>query len=940
MRSRLISNSIMVIAITILCFTILFMISTETNGEYSGEFVSGDSKIAEPGDTITMEASVENTGSQTTNFTLDEIVCPDGWYCEWLSDNPMSIDPHTTEAFSIVFDVSGEHEEAIAGDYSFEVTGEYDTEGGGTEPISGTCYLNITVEEIYEVLVDADDYSDNGDPGDTITFQAEVENTGNVDADEEFKLTIIKGGSPNDAKPWASLEDVDPGDMVTLSMGEKKFVKIVVHIPEFTAENDEAKQGTFGLALKAQSTTHNDVESEKQFEIEVEEFYNIGIWCDFPWKEETLRELKSITISYELTIRNLGNTDDTIEVTVPNDEFSGDMSEWRASIDGQMTSSYSLESLEYDSIYLDLTIDKNTDASNYDLNVRAESQGDTSMYIYTTVHQNLTKANYQVGLESYSSTIPDIYPSDDHEIRYQFGLYNYGDVEDVFTVEVITPLMSGTYRDWQIYFRDRDGNKTQTMRVPEDVNGWPELDKNDRVDIWVYVVVDYYEDSGTYSDIGISATSGSDHQQEETLYFSLDVIRPDIRISDDPDHFFIDPSSDIEVGDTIDINVRVYNDGDMESDSFYVWFYNGEGSSPEEEEGDPIAIEKMINIPADTFYDIVVSWDGIPEGINDIFVYADKPVRNGSRKTWHNDEFSEDGSIIESREWNNHATIHTNLSSVLDLRSDLIPVDVTFSDTAPGSENVTVTVQIRNNGSSSVESGTASVRLKIGDQYLKEKNTKSTNPFIQDAIPINDFVPVEFTWNVPSVIGKFPVTVTMDHPHDRNISNNVLNTTVTIRSDGTDPIVTDPIGPDLLFMLINPGKHSVGKEITFSIGVRNQGDTTADASVSVFITQPNSTHLGTFAVNVPFGDMITVKVKWTPHVVANYTFLIRIHDVQPQDYEESNNEGEFTVEVVEDDGSDDDDDSSFIPGPGVMSVLLIVGISAILYCSRKDKDLY
>ncbi len=933
MKKMVISGSIMIIVLTVLCFTFLFMICVDGEGEYDGEFVDGDNKYAKPGDSIVMQIVVRNTGDQETDYLLDDPILPEGWNYEWTGDNPKSIDQDSMNQFSVRIEISDDNDKALAGDYDIGITGEYNTDSG-SEPISGSCYLNITVEPVYGVTVTADEDSQEGKPGEKITYRAEIRNTGNTN--DTYQLSLLKAPDIDDASHWASLDDVDQGDKITLTVGVVRFVDILVEIPHFTAENEDVKHQTFRMIFRGESTNDSETESEKSFDILVEEFFNLSLWSEYLWEEKILRELKPITVSYQVSLRNLGNTDDNIELTVPTGELTGEKSDWEVKFDNQSSGYYSLQSLEPTFITVEIIIDEMTDAGWYTLDIMARSLGDSSVTTRLTLNQNLTYAHYQVHLEAITTSSPDINPSYNHEIEYRFKLHNYGQVEDVFTVEVETSVTSGTYRNWMITFRDWQGQDTQTMTVPEDVNEDVELQDGHWIEISVFVVVDTFEDAGNYPDITVSARSESDYYQTDEVSFSVDVIRPNIRISSDPVHFSIDPATDLEVGDAIDIIVRVYNDGDAESDTFHVWFYNGEGASPEEEEGEFIAVEKINNISPQSYFEIVVAWEGLPVGMNDIFVYADKPIRNGNRVTIIDGNFSQDGSIIEIMERNNYASIDLSFRAALDLRLDVTPVEVLFEDTKPGAENVTVTVKVANKGTAPLESGSATMRLMIGDEYLRDMILKSTNPFIPESIPINDWVPLDFSWNIPEIIGKLEVNVTIEYPQDRNTTNNTLITMVTIRSNGTDPTVSDPTGPDLYIdredITISSKTPAVGKKMTVTIKVRNQGDTSAEASVSLFLTGFNAMHLETAPVSVPFGDGTTITVAWTPQTVGNHAFIARVHDVVPKDRNGSNNEVQFTVEVVKD-GESDNDGSEFIPSPDIVMVISLIGIALLISSS-------
>ena len=767
--------------------------------KFGGKFVSGDTESSKPDETIDMEITVRNDGNARHEFKLDNPILPDDWEYTWSGGSSKDIDGDSSDSFTLRITIPSDYEKALAKTYNFQITGKYEEDGGGFANLEGFAWLNLTVETVYKVDVSAEDTSDEAKPGESRTFKVEVKNSGNTV--ETYQLSILNDPqNTKSAKDWANFEGTEPGDKITIPVGETKFLDIIVDVPVFTPENDEAEQGTYGFLVKAKSSNDSKVEGEQDYQILVEELYKVTVWSDIPGKNETLKENDDTIMTYTIFIRNLGNMEDDIIVTVPNDELSGDKRDWEVRFGTSSSKTLNLKSTAQTSVTMTVIIDKSTDPGEYTLRVRAESQGDTAVYVYSTVYVNLTKAAYGLDMSKVQYSLREVNPADESEIEFKFTLTNTGNQDDTYSVEVETPLGSGTYRDWIMEFDNDNGERVDQLSVPSDLPGSTDdvLGKNDRIDITLFVTVALDEGQGLYEDISISATSDNDNSQVMYLYFNLSVILPNIRLSNDLSDFSIDPDSGIEEDDSIDINLRVYNDGLAETDEFYVFFYNGKKDDINENPGNWIAYEKIENIPAESYNDILVTWEDIEGGENDLYARADKPIRTGVGATKNSKgTFLEDGLVLESKENDNAVSIDDDYQDAVDLRPDLTITNIDWDDNEVD-ETTTVTVTVANVGSAKAEIGSATVSLKIGGDTMKSEDTNIANPTLPEDIDANDEIDIEFTWKIEEE-DNFTAKATVDHPDDIDSSNDRKTVYIVTEEKGTG------IGGDNIFLYIGFG---------------------------------------------------------------------------------------------------------------------------------------
>jgi len=372
-------------------------------------------------------------------------------------------------------------------------------------------------------------------------------------------------------------------------------------------------------------------------------------------------------------------------------------------------------------------------------------------------------------------------PAEEREMEFRFALTNTGDMNDTYTLEVETPLGTGIYKDWRMEFETKEGARVNQISVPSELS-WEmdcndtncmeppfgeELPKNIKVVISLYVKVALDEYEGFFDGIAISATSDTDPARMEFIYFNLTVILPNIRLSDDPDDFFIEPDSGIEEDGSIDIFLRVYNHGDAETGTFCVIFYNGLRNSPKGQLGHPIALDTIENIPANSHTDIMVTWDDIPGGENDIYAYADKPIQGygpcgiGFIPLI---PIGDEGLVLESKENDNTASIDDVFEDAIDLRPDLTILDIEFESTEMD-EKQTITVTIANVGFATAEANSAEVSVKAGGESLKSKDGNIMNPSLKEDIDAGDDITMEFKWT-PTKDKNFTIKATVDHPDD------------------------------------------------------------------------------------------------------------------------------------------------------------------------------
>jgi len=750
----------------------------DINEHFGGEFVDGDSSASSPGQSVNMEIMVRNTGNADHQFSLNDPFLPPSWNFTWIGGKIKQISAGSLNPFTLRIMIPSDPQKALAGQYQFQITGQYEDKGGGWTALQGSALMQLRIDTILGVELDTDDYDDAGKPGDLVIYHVEIRNTGNNNDSYQFLST--SAGGYKDARKWVTFGGLDGNDQLTLGPGELRLIDVYAQIPEFDEHDTEAKVGSFGFKVKAKSISNADIEDEIVFELNVKQKYSLDVWTVVWEQSEVLEACCDAELSYTVHVMNLANDIDTITFSIPEGELTGEKGKWDARFGASAIKSVSLDPIQQTAVQLDLTINRTTKPGDYTLKVRGESRGDPSVFEEVDLIIHLSKANYSMVLERTGIENPKTNPVHGDEIEFTFTLLNTGSHEDSFTVDVGNSLNSGTYKGWTIEFETKSMERQHMISVPGDVAGQSRenLEEGRQVEITLYVVVSPDAEAGYYPDILITATSTGDPLQIEVLNFEVTVIRPNIRVNNSVPDFNIDPDTGIEVGDSIDINLRVYNDGNAETDSFYVFFYNGEKNSPNENAGNNyIAFEKIDNIPASGYFDVLVHWNYIEGGDNDIYAIADKPIRSGIGTTKDdNGNFLEDGSVREDREDDNSASIASIFRDSLDLRPDLFVEDVEFKHKNAG-KDTEVTVTIGNAGTTTQERGVATVGVKIEGEYLRDANTNLALPAISQELEVGDIHSLHFIWSIPEEAANYTVKISVNCPNDLNPDNNtnILN---------------------------------------------------------------------------------------------------------------------------------------------------------------------
>jgi len=476
-----------------------------------------------------------------------------------------------------------------------------------------------------------------------------------------------------------------------------------------------------------------------------------------------IKHLAKIGVQTNLSIANLGNTHDAYRISLSDSSSEYVIENWTVTFQDLTQQEIDLNVSETGNITIKITIPSETSIGNYTLIFNIQSMADPQREHNATITIVILPPAYSPKLIRTSEIIPKVNPQIQNVISYTFSIMNIGTLWDSFTIRVETPTYSGTYYGWMIFFIDKNSNFTPIINVPEDIRklGFVELTPGEEMNLTLNVFIPMDISEGIYPDITISAVSNHDPTLMETLNFTLEVIKPNIRFGSLPEDITVISDQPLQKGDDVQIECKVFNDGSADTGPFYLRFFDGEEKSVLRVEGNDFAQYMIQNIPAHSTMYFTVTWFDIPAGLHTVFVEADKPIRFGPTETQIDGKYSFVGLVSETRENDNTASMDVY---VLDSPPELVISEIRWIDIHTG-QICKIFVTVSNVGSHDYIPPTARLNVNINGEPIKNLATEHINPQITRTIKASEEYQMVFYWEVPNT-GLYNVAATLEYRDD------------------------------------------------------------------------------------------------------------------------------------------------------------------------------
>ncbi len=249
-------------------------------------------KSTNPGEPATYQIKVTNKGAKPDKISL-EVINQGDWFA-YLNTSYAFLSPGDEK--NILLTVKpGEDEKA-------EISSEIIVKAisFGNFSIWDSLKTTTTINQIHKALISASQSEFLINPNQTFELNLTLKNTGN--GEDTFKIR------PNQT---ASNWEIDAENITqTLNISEEILLNFIIKAPENATANSFAE-----LVFEVNSTHLSEILSSIKIKISVCQIYKISLECENNTKETAPnKELK-----FSITLKNLGNGEDTIRLSLSGD---------------------------------------------------------------------------------------------------------------------------------------------------------------------------------------------------------------------------------------------------------------------------------------------------------------------------------------------------------------------------------------------------------------------------------------------------------------------------------------------------------------------------------------------------------------------------------------------------------------------------------------------
>jgi uncharacterized membrane protein len=366
------------------------------------------SKYVTPNTPAYYNLSVTNTGNTPDNAIIGIVNAPSGWTVLPTS-NPVALNPGETKSFQVLVTAPNT---ALAGT---QVQISINATSNGNSSIIRQLSINAVVNQVYDPRVTPLTNSKVIAPGSSGTFKINVSNHGNGNDTVDMSLSGVPSG-----QGW--VYNFNPVS-VALTPGQTKTVDVTFTIGSKAAYGDN--QITIVGTSHGTTTTGTTT-----IVVSVSQYYDLAM---VPVGASTLRVDPGGSISFNFTVTNTGNGPDDYTFTTMRLDSS-----WVSYF--SKTTIYNLPANSSDTTMFTIEVPSTTNAGTYRFDVKAASDGNSS--VFRTVFNLTIIVNqlFSVTLEPSS-----LYHSGDPSVGVLINLTvtNDGSGRDNMTVSV-----PGQYANW------------------------------------------------------------------------------------------------------------------------------------------------------------------------------------------------------------------------------------------------------------------------------------------------------------------------------------------------------------------------------------------------------------------------------------------------------------------------------------------------------------
>jgi uncharacterized membrane protein len=320
---------------------------------------------------------------------------------------------------------------------------------------------------IYEIDIDA--ISNDGTTS-TLTLSIEIgikydidllllDNaaTGNIGNQFNINMLIWNNGTQYDvislemesgATNWGNF-NISSTDAMNETINNPQSIRLTVTIP------NDATAGDHIIGVTAMAANNPSYKDTEHLTITVNPTYGVEIVAS-PSSIEAEPEEQ---VTFVVTVKNLGNSDDTFMMT---SELPSDAGDWAVLWEGGTeVLSLPIDAFEWANISVGVAPSSNAEADDYDVTLKANSTNSGTTQHSTSVSVEVSQV-YEIQLSAVDYD-KDIDPTTQSSVTYTLTIENLGNGDDVVTLSD-----TGTAEDWATFTQKTvtlDAFQTRTVSV-------------------------------------------------------------------------------------------------------------------------------------------------------------------------------------------------------------------------------------------------------------------------------------------------------------------------------------------------------------------------------------------------------------------------------------------------------------------------------------------
>lgn len=373
-------------------------------------------KSLDPGKSTTYHIIVKNEGNYFDTIDLSVANPPDLWEVK-LSEDSLYLDPYASDSVELTVSTFSK---SVADTYKIPIKGII----SGTS-LKTTFNIETIINPIYNVKLNCSANLFIVKPSETASYPVNIYNKGNTLDNVRLKFENLPDDWRVTYKDKNSVLELNRTEIEPFS---SKEIEVIINVSEY------ALAGDYNLTIAGSSGSNMSI-SKTWMIVSVKRISDIELLC----YNYTSNIAPNSTTTYMITVKNLGNWEDIIDL-----ELSEVPKYWDVEL--SRSKNIKLGAFESIDVKLTLTPPPQTEVGEYDILVKGVLESDIDKMDYARAITTIDRI-YGVELSQNPEYDNNVDPGD--TIKYKVIVTNTGNDRDTINVELADDI-STSPRNWQI----------------------------------------------------------------------------------------------------------------------------------------------------------------------------------------------------------------------------------------------------------------------------------------------------------------------------------------------------------------------------------------------------------------------------------------------------------------------------------------------------------